>query len=314
MQFPTLSLLLLSSLLPAYSLKIASSLQWIEHTPQPYAIANFYKGQSTASLSSGGVANLASDTSIDLAANAETQGLKAYAKNKTVRLIYIVCEVPYRLVARKSANIATLADLKGKKIGTIAGTSAGVFITRMLASAGVQEGQYSIVSGDVCMKTPCGSNTFPSMLKSGAIDAFGIWEPAVELGARALGEQNVVLFQNISTYREVYSLYSTTDKLNDAKKRKDVVEFVRALNQTRDVFSQTPEQSGIYDFVAKKVGMDVEIVKAVWGDHIWKGGWGDDLIDLLVSEDAYLAKADKRPAATRAELEKFLDASVLEEL
>ena len=56
-----LPLTLLSS---TSALKIASSLQWIEHTPQPYAIANFYKGSSAATLSSGGVANLASDPSI----------------------------------------------------------------------------------------------------------------------------------------------------------------------------------------------------------------------------------------------------------
>ncbi|CAI6335173.1 unnamed protein product [Periconia digitata] len=296
------------------SLKIGSSLQWIEHTPQPYAIANFYKGQSAASLVSGGVANLGSDTSFDLAANAETQGLKQYANHKNIRLIYVICEVPYRLVARKSARIATLADLKGKKIGTILGTSANVFVQRMLASAGVQEGQYTVVSGDVCMKTPCGDKTLPNMLKSGQIDAFGIWEPAVELGARALGEQNAILFQNISTYREVYSLYSTTEKLNDPQKRKDVVAFVRALNQTRDVYTRTPGENGVYEFVAKKVGMDVDIVKAVWGDHLWNGVWGDDLIDLLVSEDQYLAKADKRPGASRAELERFLDKSVIEEL
>ncbi len=57
------------------ALKIATSLQWIEHTPQPYAIKNFYKGDSPATLMSGGVMNLASgaDKTIDLAANAETQ-------------------------------------------------------------------------------------------------------------------------------------------------------------------------------------------------------------------------------------------------
>lgn len=84
MYLPTL--VLLAPLLPAVlGLKIATSLQWIEHTPQPYAIKNFYKGSSTASLSSGGVANLASDTSFDLAANAETQGLKQYANHKNIR-------------------------------------------------------------------------------------------------------------------------------------------------------------------------------------------------------------------------------------
>lgn len=46
------------------ALTIAMSLQWTELTPQPYAIRHFYKGASTATLMSGGVANLARDSSV----------------------------------------------------------------------------------------------------------------------------------------------------------------------------------------------------------------------------------------------------------
>lgn len=164
------------------------------------------------------------------------------------------------------------------------------------------------------MKTPCASNTFPSQLKSGAIDAFGVWEPAVELGAQALGS-NAITFQNASIYREVYALYSTTDALNDPSRRKDIVEFVRALNKTLDVFANKPKENGVYDFVAKAVGMDAPVVEAVWGDHKWSGRWDQkELVEFLVDEDAYLARVDKRTAIPRAELEKFLDTSVLDEL
>jgi ABC-type nitrate/sulfonate/bicarbonate transport system substrate-binding protein len=296
---------------PIEALKISTSLQWIEHTPQPYAIKNFYKGSSQATLSSGGVANLASDTSVDLAANAETQGLKQYSGHRNIRLIYIICEVPYRIVANKAAGINSLADLKGKRVGTLAGTSAAVFIHNLLSSVGLKDSDYTIVSGNVCMKEPCGSNTFPQMIKNKQIDAFGIWEPAVELGARALGN-NAILFQNESIYREVYSLYSTTDKLNNAAKRKDIVEFVRALNKTLDVFTNSPET--VYDTVASAVQMDVPTLKAVWGDHKWTGTWKPDLLDYLVEEDAYLAKQDKRQPIPKADLQKFLDTSILEEL
>ncbi|CAO2654320.1 Nn.00g110530.m01.CDS01 [Neocucurbitaria sp. VM-36] len=288
------------------ALKIATSLAWIEHTPQPYAIENFYKGSSSASLTSGGVANLGTDKSFDLAANAETQGLKQYANHRNIRLIYIICEVGYRIVAERSKGIKSLADLKGKKIGSIKGSSAGVFVDKMMKNAGVNEGQYTI--------TPCASNTFPSQLKSGAIDAFGIWEPAVELGAQALG-QNAIIFQNASIYREVYSLYSTIDALNDSKRRKDVVEFVRALNKTLDIFTNEPKKAGIYDFVAKKVGMDASVVEAVWGDHKWSGRWDEkELIEFLAEEDAYLARTDNRTPVPQKELENFLDTSVLDEL
>jgi TRAP-type uncharacterized transport system substrate-binding protein len=164
------------------ALRIGSNLAWIEHTPQPYAIKNFYKGSTKANLTSGGVANLGSDPkNFDLAANAETQGLKQYANHRNIRLIYIICEVGYRIVADKRKGISTLKDLKGKHIGTIGGSSAAVFIHNMMTSVGIKDNEYTTSSGKVCMKAPCASDTMPAQLKAGAIDAFGVWEPAVEL-------------------------------------------------------------------------------------------------------------------------------------
>ncbi|KAG9239010.1 hypothetical protein BJ875DRAFT_529390, partial [Amylocarpus encephaloides] len=282
---------------------------WIEYTSQPYAIKNFYKGYTAAHLSSGGVGDLPTDTSIDLAANAETQGLKHYANHKNIRLIYIIVEVGYRIVANKASGITKLADLKGKKVRTFRGSSAEVFMDKMLASVGVPRNASTHVSGSVCMKAPCASGTYPQLLASKQIDAFGLWEPIVELGLKAIGE-NAAIFQNFSIYREVYSLYSTTEKLGNTKTRKDIVAFAKALKQTSDVYVNKPEL--VYQYVAGLSGMDASVVQDVWPDHRWGNGtMPDDLLEFLVEEDAYLAKMDKRVGVSRADLAKFIDTSVL---
>ncbi len=297
-------------LTPVHPLRVAASQMWIEHTPLVYALQNFYKGD-TGTVVNGGVASL-SDKSIDVGANAETQGLKNYASHKNYRLIGIIVEVTYRLVANKAAGIKTLADLKGKRIGTMSGTSAEVFVNQLLASAGVAKGQYTVVNGQVCMRAPCGSGTFPSQLKSKSIDAYGIWETAVQLGIDAVGEDNVVVFKNASVYREVYSLYATDEKLKDVASRKKIVQFVRALNQTYDVFRNQPDK--VYSQVGQLVGVDVPVLKKVWADHVWgPGSLGDSLLDYLQYEEQYLSKADRRTAFTRAELSKFVDPSVYQE-
>ncbi|MAD83711.1 MAG: hypothetical protein CL912_12185 [Deltaproteobacteria bacterium] len=68
-------------------------------------------------------------------------------------------------------------------------------------------------------------------------DAVGMWEPTVELSAQALGA-NAIIFQDRSVYREVFNLYTTTEKLTDAATRKNIVAFVRALTQAEKVFSR----------------------------------------------------------------------------
>ncbi|KAK3318815.1 hypothetical protein B0H66DRAFT_622937 [Apodospora peruviana] len=294
---------------PALGLKVAYNNAWIEGTPLAWTNKNMYK-TDTATFVSGGVASIGGTA--DIGGNAETQGLKQYATHKNYRLIYVIVEVAYRLVANKAAGINTLADLRGKRVGTMPGTSAEVFVRTLLASAGVNQGDYTQVSGNVCMRAPCGANTFPSQLKAKQIDAFGIWETAVELGIEAIGEANAAVFQNASLYREIYSLYATADSLKDAATRNKIVHYVKALNQTLDVFRNEPDK--VYATVGSAIGVDVPVLKNVWADHAWgPGSLGEDLVDYLVREEQYLSKADKRSPISRADLAKFIDSSVYED-
>jgi hypothetical protein len=223
-----LGLVLLHSIFLGSSLKIASALNTIEYTPELIASKQFYTG--TPSFVNGGVANIVSDTSIDLAANAETQALREYAvstrphrphtflpirnpssgllaqTHKNLRIIYTVVEVAYRLVANKK-GITTLADLKGKKIGTFPSTSAAYFVEKLLASAGLKTSDYTVVSGNVCSAVPCGAGSLPYMLQYGSIDAIGMWEPTVQLAIDAIGESNLAIFQNKTIYREIFNLH-----------------------------------------------------------------------------------------------------------
>jgi ABC-type nitrate/sulfonate/bicarbonate transport system substrate-binding protein len=99
--------------------------------------------------------------------------------HKDLRIIYIVAEVAYRLIANKK-GITSPADLKGKRIGTFPSTSAAYFVEKLLASAGLKTSDYSVVSGSVCSAAPCGAGTLPYMLQHGSIDTIGTWEPTVE--------------------------------------------------------------------------------------------------------------------------------------
>lgn len=294
----------------AGAIKLASSLQVMEYTPQPYAIKNFYKGQ--ASISSGGVASLPSDKTVDLGANAEFQGLIQYGTHKNIRMIYTIVDVPYRIVANRAAGINTLADLKGKRIGTFPGTSATYFVSKLLNSAGVRDSEYTVVSGNVCMKSPCGAGTLPAQIQAKTIDAFGIWEPAPELGGQVLGD-DAVFFQNATVFREIYSLFTTTEKLNDPSSRKAIVEFIRAMDQAIDTFKNTPEK--VYQFVAQTVGMDAATVQAVWPVHKWAGTLSADmdsnLVDYMVDEDVYVASQNGRQPMTKDVIAQFVDTSVI---
>ncbi|KAE8444814.1 hypothetical protein EG329_014168 [Mollisiaceae sp. DMI_Dod_QoI] len=296
----------------ASALKIASALNTIEYTPELIASQDYWNG-STVSIVNGGVANIVSDTTVDLAANAETQALRQFSTHKNLRIIYTVAEVYYRIVANKK-NISSVKDLKGKKIGTFPGTSAGYFVEKYLASVGLKEGDYTTVFGNVCNAAPCGAGTFPYMLQHGSIDAVGMWEPSVELAIQALGSDAIIL-QDRSVYREIFNLHSTTQKLSDPATRKSIVSFLRALSQAEKVFVDTPEK--IWPRVATALNMNATILKDVWPVHSFNGsltgGLPSDLLSVLVAEDQWVAQQDKRTAMSQSDLSALIDDSVLKE-
>ncbi|KAK0130085.1 hypothetical protein ONS96_000620 [Cadophora gregata f. sp. sojae] len=306
------SIVTLLSLLTTYvfALKIASSTATIEYTPEVIAIKDFFQG--SASIINGGIPNLFSDTSIGLASNAETQALRNFASHKNLRAIYTVCEVYYRIVANKKAGsgIASLKDLKGKKIGTMASTSAAYFVQKYLATVGLKESDYTVVAGSTCNSAPCGAGTFPYMLAHGTVDAVGMWEPTLELSAQALGA-NAIIFQDRSVYREVFNLHTTAEKLKDATTRKSIVAYLKALNQAEALYRDTPDK--VYSRVASTLNMNVTLLKSVWPIHSFNGTLAADLLDVMVEEDAWVAKTGRRGTISRSDLATMIDDSVLKE-
>ncbi|OCL03076.1 periplasmic binding protein-like II [Glonium stellatum] len=306
--FLVLGLALILSNFLVSALKIASALNTIEYTPELVAIQDDYKG--SAQIVNGGVASLFSDSSIDLASNAETQALRQYSSHKNLRIIYTVAEVFYRIVANKKSGISSPKDLKGKKIGTIPSTSAAYFVQKYLATVGLKESDYTVVPGSVCMSAPCGSGTLPYMLAHGSVDAVGMWEPTGELASEALGS-DAVIFQNQSVYREIFNLHSTAEKLSDPTTRQNIVAFLRALNQAEKVFDSNPES--VWSRVASALSMNATVLQSVWPIHSFKGTLVPDLLDVLVAEDQWVAKVDNRNAISKADLTNLIDSSVFNE-
>ena len=153
------------------------------------------------------------------AGNATTQMLRVLGDNPNVRLLFTLVDGNYRIVAKRSAGINRLADLKGKRIVVPRNTSANYFLVAMLRTAGLQESDVTLVSAP--------ATAMAAAMVKGEADAISMWEPESENAVRAIGK-DAIIFQDNKVYRELYSVYSTTDVMNDPRRRKELVAFVRA--------------------------------------------------------------------------------------
>jgi NitT/TauT family transport system substrate-binding protein len=281
---------------------------WIELSPVLVAANSFYPTQLV--VGEGGITRINSGEA-DLATNAETQVLReTYANNPDLRIIMTVTESFYRLVARKSAGITTLADLKGKRVMTPANTSANYYLVAMLRTVGLTDEDVTIVPLPMQAGDQTGMDQMSDALARGEVDAISIWEPEPEDAINQLGDDAIV-FQDRGIYREVFNLHARAPDLADPAKRRSIVEFVRSVKKASDALKSDPE--AYWPHISSVTGFTVEEIAMGWPEMEFPVQIIPDMLDVLVEEEPWIAKQQNREPRTREQLAALIDYSVLEE-
>jgi NitT/TauT family transport system substrate-binding protein len=278
-------------------LRFAVNMTTIESAPVFLAA----EGPSGAGIgvSSGGIPLLVSGEA-DAATNAETQALLRSAASPNLRIVLTVAECYYRIVARRSAGISRLSDLKGKKVGTSLSTSAHYFLSKMARTAGLSETDVTAVA----VRLP----DMPAAIKQGDVDAIAIWEPEAYNSEQALGADAIV-FQDRSVYRELFNLNTTAEVLADPARRRALVAAVaRIVTASEQVTSRPPS---VWPLVSSKINVPQPTISAVWSHFRFAGGLPRDLLDVMVEEERWVAAVQKREPRARPAIEQLVDATVL---
>ena len=292
------------------ALQVYGNLQTIELAPVLYAANEFNVDRVEVKM--GGIPNLvgeagaqgfASPGVADLATNAETQLLRYSVRHPDLRIIFNVTEGLYRIVARKSAGINSIADLKGKRVATIEQTSAGYFLHRMLATAGLAFDDITAVS-----MVPLSDMT--KALANREVDAVAIWEPEGVNSEQVLGDDAIV-FEGDGVYAELFNLNTTAGALADPEKRAMIVRFVRSIIDATAELHTFPDRAQQASVEAG--GFSLEDVRESWEHHRFNAKPLPQTLDVLVLQEEWLAKRENRTPRTREQLAMLIDTSVYQE-
>jgi NitT/TauT family transport system substrate-binding protein len=286
----------------AAPLRVAAAPAVMEGGPLLYAAQQM--GPDAVVVVPGGAPTLFApgDQAVELGGNAETQALRVSVDHADLRIIQTVVEGLYSVVARRSAGIASAGDLKGKRIGVTASTSAAYFAHKMLERAGLSDADVTYVS--------FAPNDLPGALAERKVDAIAIWEPQASQGEAAL-HGDVVVLPGVGVYREIYNLNTTAAALSDPARRARIVAYLRALAQASKVSAEEPKK--VWPLVARSSGFSEQTIAAGWPHHRFGAALAKDLLDVLEDEERWLAAQAKRAPRPRTELARLIDASVVEE-
>ncbi len=167
------------------------------------------------------------------------------------------------VMGNKEKGVNSIADLKGKKVATTAGTSAEIILNLALASEGLTQDDLEIVEMD--------ANGMVSAMISGNIDACATWSPGTMTIANAMGDKVITLATN-NDYLDQATFPSsmiTTKKYAD-ENRDILVRFTRALQMAMDY--RAPNINEIAELVAKQCMVDEQTMLDCVGEGNWLTG------------------------------------------
>jgi sulfonate transport system substrate-binding protein len=287
---------------PAEStLKIAVNMTTIESFPILAAAAKV-NGVELLPAQNGrnALAQLVSGNA-DAATGSETQALLNSVNDPRIRIILTLSECRYRIIARRSAGIRQLSDLRGKKIAVTPNTSSQYYLSRMLATAHITESDIQLVALE--------GQEMPAALERKSVDAISIWEPHAQNSLSALGN-DAVAFENPSAYTERFNLNTRTDVLADPAKRAALLKLGREIESSSNLLRTRSAE--MIPVLAAKIGYSERTVFAVWRQFTFPAFLNGKLGASLNDIESWVAASQKRQPRRNTDLADLIDFSIVQ--
>ena len=240
---------------------------------------------------------------VDAATGSETQALLNSVAQPDLRIVLTLCECRYRIIARKSAGIATLASLRGKRVAHTPGTSSQYFLADMLAKAALTVADVSVV----VLEGP----DMPAALASGSIDAMAMWEPHAQNAINALGGDYVVL-THPDAYFERFNLNTTRSVLDDPIRRSVLINAVQAIALASRQLGANAQP--YLPVLSQAINTPPAVIEAVWPQFSFPAHLdAQALLAMLEQMEPWAATVASRLARSRTVLAQMIDASIAAE-
>jgi ABC-type nitrate/sulfonate/bicarbonate transport system substrate-binding protein len=183
-----------------------------------------------------------------------------------------------KIIARKDKGIASASDLKGHKVGVSIGTNGEFFMDQYLK-------RISLTRKDLQVVNLRPEDMAPSIIR-GDVDACFTWEPHIQNAKKQLGD-GAVIFANDGVYTETYNIVTTQNFTKS--KPKELNLLLQGLARAIDYMHENPDDS--IGIVSRHIGMDANLLKAIWPDYTFRLSLEQSFLDLL-KEEAQWSKAN----------------------
>jgi len=196
----------------------------------------------------GGAADVANVVEINVA-------FLGFSGEKNVSVIATICEsYDGAIIARKDKGIAKPADLAGKKVGILQGTTSQVFADRFMKANGVDSKGVTIINLQPV--------AIQASILNGEIDAGSVWEPFTHNIVQQLGDKCIVFSD-----RDAYTGYMNAAVRKDwLAKNADVAKsLIQSLAEAEIYVTEHKDQA--IDIVSTEINLPKETLQKIWESY-----------------------------------------------
>lgn len=197
--------------------------------------------------------------SVDCATVVETNiAFLGFTGNQDVTVAATICESSDSVViARKSAGINVAADLKGKKLGLLPGTTSQIYAERLLEKHGLSLADVMVSN----LQAPAMQPAFTEK----AVDAVSIWQPFAANIAAAGGE-DVVVLREPAVYEAMMNI--AVGRKWAEENKESLLSFLKALKQAADFIEKEP--AAAQTVLAAELNLEPALVASFWDQYRWE--------------------------------------------
>jgi sulfonate transport system substrate-binding protein len=239
----------------------------------------------------------------DAATGSETQALLNSIAQPDLRIVLTLAECRYRMVARKSAGIQGIIDLRGKRVAQTPGTSSIYFLVDMLRMAG-------LTTADVQLVTMEGPD-MPAALASKQIDAMAMWEPHAQNALDLLGADHMIL-THPNAYFERFNLNTTANVLKQPERRAVLVAAITAIAEVSRQLEKSP--APFLPALSQAINTPVKTIENVWSQFRFPARLDQtSMLEILGKMEPWAAEVAQRNIRPPQVLAPLVDASIVKE-
>ncbi|MES2876223.1 MAG: NrtA/SsuA/CpmA family ABC transporter substrate-binding protein [Patescibacteria group bacterium] len=205
----------------------------------------------------------------------ETPPLRSYLSGSEINIIATVTKHKEAKMTVRSDKITKPEDVKGKKLGTVAGTNSDYYMYRWLEANGIKKDEVEII--------PLDATALSQAFVQGNVDVMFAWEPHNYNASSKIATMSKSWPTELYSGRHTIVMSSDYLKNNPAAAERVIKGFIKAESYIKN----SPDDAK--KIVIDRTGMSKDALDKLWGEYDYTVGLDDELAKIIKDQSSWIS-------------------------